>query len=253
MSKRYKIKWRESDYQEIKKVVKNFNAKLARVKKKIHPDYAAALPDKITAKQIIDYVEYRQDLKLLLNRYKRFSKRGNEEIVKSKRGGMITKWGENELRIGDRIRNHYREKEKARFDKLEVMVSGIGQNANRLQMGKVKDIALSPLSTKIENKSQKEIEKAFMAMDSEIFLKARMERKEATKAQYIKGMETIGYSQELIDLVQQMPADLVVDTVVLDENAQFAFMYDKVLKAEHEEGLYEAWLTAFNNYKSGGK
>ena len=38
MSRQPKIRWRKSDEQELKRVVKNFNAKLNRIEKK-NPDY----------------------------------------------------------------------------------------------------------------------------------------------------------------------------------------------------------------------
>jgi hypothetical protein len=53
MSKRYNIKWTQADEQELKKAVKNFNAKIDYHAKK-DPKNKSALPEKITVKAYRD-------------------------------------------------------------------------------------------------------------------------------------------------------------------------------------------------------
>ena len=80
MSKQYNIRWKQDDNQELRKAVKNFNAKISRLEKK-DPQNKEALPEKITVKQIKELISTRQDLKRELNALQRFSKRGAEKII----------------------------------------------------------------------------------------------------------------------------------------------------------------------------
>ena len=80
MPRRYNIRWSQADEAELKRVVKNFNAKLTRLAKK-DPQSAAALPERVSAAQLRDMIETRQDLNRELNALRRFSERGAEELV----------------------------------------------------------------------------------------------------------------------------------------------------------------------------
>lgn len=107
MSKRYNIRWRESDIAEVRRIVKNYNAKLARVEKKTAPNERAALPEKMSVKKLLTRIvelphdvddkaafiakatenqlrelpTTRQDLQRELRSLERFSRKGAEEIV----------------------------------------------------------------------------------------------------------------------------------------------------------------------------
>ena len=74
MRKQYNIKWNESDGAELRRTVKNFNAKISRLQKKYNddPKKLSALPEKVSVKQIKDLVATRQDLKRELNSLQRF-------------------------------------------------------------------------------------------------------------------------------------------------------------------------------------
>ena len=93
MSKYHKIRWNESDEQELKRAVRNFNAKLRRLEKKDPQKYNKnTLPtfwdsvnetytNRVSVGQMKELINTRNDLKRELNSLKRFSKRGSEEIV----------------------------------------------------------------------------------------------------------------------------------------------------------------------------
>lgn len=73
--------------KEIARVVKNFNQKVKRLELK----GVKNIPKKITVKDIKENVYNKSDLKRELNRIKRFSRRGAEDVVKIN-GNSITKW-----------------------------------------------------------------------------------------------------------------------------------------------------------------
>ena len=80
MSRKYNIRWSEADDKELKRVVKNFNAKLGRLAKK-DPENKDALPERISAAQLKEMIQTRQDLNRELNSLRRFSQKGAEEII----------------------------------------------------------------------------------------------------------------------------------------------------------------------------
>ena len=74
MSKYHKINWREEDTKELTRVVRNFNAKIQRLSK-TNPGITNLLPEKVSASELKNLINTRQDLKRELNALKRFSKR----------------------------------------------------------------------------------------------------------------------------------------------------------------------------------
>ena len=117
MSKRYPIKWSEADLKEAKRVLKNFNAKLARIEKK-NPKAKSYLPkfakegkdeygnrtieftDRLSMDQLQSMIYSRQDLNREINALKRFSRRGAEEVKKldgTNNNIKITKWQNEEM------------------------------------------------------------------------------------------------------------------------------------------------------------
>ena len=77
MSRKYKIRWQESDTQELARAVKNFNAKISRIEKK-HPELKNALPEKMKVGELKNLINTRQDLKREINSLKRFTDKNNK-------------------------------------------------------------------------------------------------------------------------------------------------------------------------------
>ena len=86
MSKYHKIRWQDNDLKELQRVVRNYNAKVTRLKKKEPELYKNTLPqfydertdsftDKISVRQLKEIINTRQDLKRELNMLRRFSKK----------------------------------------------------------------------------------------------------------------------------------------------------------------------------------
>ena len=149
MSKRYKIRWTESDNRELKKAVKNFNAKLTRLEKK-NPEIKNALPERRTVKQMRELITTRNDLNRELNALKRFSHKGMEKIVVipgTDNNIKATKWEKEEItrRIG--IINRKRKKRLDFINELELTDRGqpLGYTAGQVTMGKTEKLSLEPM------------------------------------------------------------------------------------------------------------
>lgn len=149
MSKRYNIRWRDSDQQELKRVVKNFNAKIDRLAKK-DPEKAFALPDKITVGQMKELITTRNDLNRELNSLRRFSKRGSEELVvlpDNKYKTSITKWQKNEMQMYAGLVTKARKKRLDFIESIEKTSGGkkLGYTTKEFGMGQADKVALSPV------------------------------------------------------------------------------------------------------------
>lgn len=98
MSRNPDIRWRKQDIATLKKVVKNFNAKIARILKK-NPDAADYLPDKVSYANLKKDIETRKDYNSIVNSLKRFSKKGAEEPIINPQGVKTTRWEKREVGI----------------------------------------------------------------------------------------------------------------------------------------------------------
>lgn len=165
MSKRYNIRWSESDNSELRKAVRNFNAKISRLEKK-YPEMKNALPDKVSVKQMKELIDTRQDLKRELNALRRFSKRGAEKFVEVDNNDYnlkITKWQKQEInrRIG--IINR---KRKARHDVLAQQEAtyggkGLGYTVGQIGMGKSDEVALRPMKAFTPKMTRADLKKKY--------------------------------------------------------------------------------------------
>lgn len=165
MSKRYNIRWSEADNLDLKRAVKNFNAKISRLEKK-YPEMKNALPDKVTVKQMKELIDTRQDLKRELNALRRFSKKGAEEIVTLDNNDYnlkITKWQKQEItrRIG--IINRKRKKRHDELMQQEATYGGegLGYTVGQIGMGKSDEVALRPMNAFTPKMTRADLKKKY--------------------------------------------------------------------------------------------
>jgi hypothetical protein len=171
MSKRYNIRWSESDNQELKRAVKNFNAKISRLEKK-YPEMKKALPDRVSVKQMKNLIETRQDLKRELNALRRFSKKGAEEFVTLDNNDYnlkVTKWQRQEIVRRVAIINR---KRKKRHDELMAQEAtyggeGLGYTVGQIGMGKSDEVALRPMNAFTPKMTRTELKKKYSAVMKE--------------------------------------------------------------------------------------
>lgn len=117
--------------QEINRVIKNFNQKIARLEKQERE----LLPSKITKKELKEDVYTRTELKRKLQELERFSKRGAEEVVETKGGVKLTQYDLSNLkRESARVkRNITREINRLKVDKPKIF--GKEQSSTFSEMG----------------------------------------------------------------------------------------------------------------------
>ena len=162
MSRRHNIRWNESDVAELNRVVKNFNAKLNRLAKK-DPQIKNVLPDKVSAAQLKELINTRQDLNRELNALKRFSRRGAEKIVEVPDNDYnlkITKWQRTEMNRRVGIINRRRKDRLERLANIEAKSRGesLGYTRADIGMGKAQEVSLSPMNAFTRRMNQRDLQ-----------------------------------------------------------------------------------------------
>lgn len=249
MAKQYNIRWRDSDRDQLRRAINNFNAKLRRVRKK-NPEMEQFLPQPIRRKDVYDAIETRADFNRTINSLRRFSKRGAEEPYVSKRGAKMTKWAKTEFKRKEREVNRRKEKERKRIEAKEVKIGGKSTGVTRAEMGTLKQNELKPSHKNPENMSQKEWELAMGNIDQALNRTANREKMEAMRENYIKGLREGGFldaDPELEKLIRGVDAQKFYETVELDETATFIFYRDPIQFQARADKIRESWENAYNN------
>lgn len=149
MSRRYNIKWRESDLNNLKKAVKNFNAKVTRLEKKYQGRKDIVLPEKTSVKEMKKLIGTRRDLQREVNSLQRFSKRGAEKIVdvpETEHNIKITNWQKTEMNRRTGIINRQRKEREKKISEIPMRSGGkdLGYDVGEFGMGKAEKLSLHP-------------------------------------------------------------------------------------------------------------
>lgn len=167
MSKRYNIRWRQNDETNLKKAVRNYNAKISRLEKKLSPDEKSALPQKMTVKQLKELIETRQDLNREINALQRFTRRGAEELIEipdNKYNLKITKWQFREQNRRNTIINTKRRKRALEFLNLDMKQGStdLGYKLGELGMGKAEEVALRQTEAFPKDMNRRDLNKRYL-------------------------------------------------------------------------------------------
>lgn len=158
MSKRYNIRWNDNDLREIKRITRNFNAKVSRLEKK-YANEDVILPDKVSYKEIVDLVETRRDLNRELKSLQRFTQRGSEKLVKvpnSDNNRKMTNWQKKDMTSRARSINKVRAQRKEDVLNRELKRKGksLGYTRGELGMGTADENMLLPTNPFPKNMSK---------------------------------------------------------------------------------------------------
>lgn len=260
MSKYHKIRWKQSDLDELARVVRNYNAKVRRLEK--NPQIEKALPkyynskldsytNRITVGQLKEIINTRQDLKREINSLKRFSKRGSESLVTIPDNDYnleITKWQRNEMSRRTAVINRRRKKRLEEIKNFEMSSRGeaLGYTREQLGMGKVEEIALSPMKSFTKSMDRRDLlekwRSIFTQSQSDYFTKKDYEVKE----NYLKGIRENYNFENVKDIYKHIEKMDIKEffKVFQEEGGTFEIASpDGQLDLKHEEYLsYESAL-----------
>jgi hypothetical protein len=111
MADQSKIRWRESDRNNLNKEVRRFNSKLDRLAK-ANPDIAEFLPERKSVRAIRGAVESRIDLSREIRAMNSLFKKGATQLVTSEQGVVTTKYQLHQLKLQVNRINTNRAREK---------------------------------------------------------------------------------------------------------------------------------------------
>lgn len=251
MSRKYNIRWGEADEAELKRVVKNFNAKLTRLEKK-DPKNANALPERISAAQLRDMIETRQDLNRELNALRRFSERGAEELVEVPDNDYnlkITKWQKKEMTRREVIVNQKRKRELERVADIEMTSRGqsLGYKKGDIGMGKMERIELEPVRAFTPSQNRRDVNKRFRQLRKESISTYWDKRNELMRSVYVNEIEK-NFPQEMVkdvvDKIREMDFDEFRKVFEAEDQHKFQFNYplNKDDQTKYSNALRAIWM-----------
>ena len=247
MSKQYNIRWKQSDNDDLRKAVKNFNAKISRLEKK-NPELKEVLPERVTVAQMKELIDTRQDLNRELNALRRFSRRGSEQVVQVPDNDynlQLTKWQKEEMtrRVG--IINRKRKKRLEEISNIEMTSRGqkLGYKRGELGMGKADEIALKPMKAFTPKMTKTDLRKKFKTIKKESQSSYWNLRERVMKANYIKSLEenfNPNDVEDIIDAIDRMSFEEFYKTFQA-EGGNFETAYPP------DAEQYDAYLTALKS------
>jgi hypothetical protein len=208
MSRKYNIRWSQSDEAELKRVVKNFNAKLSRLEKK-DPKNANALPERVSAANLKDMITTRQDLNRELNALRRFSERGAEEleiIPDNYYNEKITKWQRKEMNRRASWINRNREIRREQIFGAEATSRGQKLKYSvAATMSEEEKAALQPINVFTKYQSRADIQQKYRTLKKQSQTAYWRERDNALREGYIKAVrQNLGTSAAVEEVVEHI-------------------------------------------------
>lgn len=258
MSKRYNIRWQESDNEALRKAVKNFNAKIKRLEKK-NPQLKNVLPEKTSVAQMRELIETRQDLKRELNALKRFSKRGSETIVNVPDNDYnlkTTKWQKEEMtrRIGIINRKRKARLKEVQETPLQSRGKDLGYTKGQLGMGKQEEVSLTPMRAFTPKMTQYDLKHKFKNIMKESQNAYWHKRDLQLKSNYIKSLEENFNPNDVKDIIKRIDRmDFKEFKKVFDsEGGNFEWSYppDQEAYEEYLTALKSIWLPNYDGGRS---
>lgn len=217
MQKRYNIKWRKSDENELAKAARKFNAKRTRILKK-NPKMEEYLPPKISTKKMRDEIKTRRDFKNVLNSVERFMRKGSEKPIITKEGVKTTAYEKKEIEIKIRAINARRTAERKRAN----------VSTEKGTMGTIRENNLRPKQVDINKVKKSDWEKFKESVEKQSRDSYFQDKYERYKENLLKGLENaFGEKGRIIqEIAKQIPAEQLTQMYYDDPILQIDFIYD---------------------------
>lgn len=236
MSRKHPIKWRSSDEEELKRVVKNFNNKLSRVLKK-NPEIADYLPERVSYKNLRENITNRQEFNREIKSLSRFSKRGSEQIIRGKSGARTTVWEKKEVGIQVAVINRERTRKRKELESMEATSRGQKLKQTRSQMQSIRMNELNKKKFNFDKIKKGDWKKYVETVKRQSHPDFQSEADYNLRKNYIKGLiEVFGDSDEtndLIETINNMDIEDFITTFYKEQEATVDFIYDP-LEAERK-------------------
>lgn len=234
MSRKSTFTWNDSNKNQLKQVVSDFNKKLTRLKKE-NPSIKSSLPEKVKFSDIKKVIANKQEFNKNVKRLERFLKPNAEKLVEVKdtrENIKITKWQYQEMNklVKDVNRNRKERWEQLASKQLKVGAEELNYTRGQVGMGSQLENELKPttaFSSSMENYDVKKRYKSLLIQSSSDYFR---KRDYILRDNYIKTLkEEYGNdSKEVVQKIKQMSIDDFLSTFY-EQDHPFEFIY----KNEH--------------------
>lgn len=263
MSKRYGIRWNDDLNSEVKRVVKNYNAKVKRVENLYKGRSDVVIPERVSVKELKSLVGTKRDLSRELNSLKRFSKRGAEQLVDVpvvEDNIKITKWQKTEMNRRSGVINRTRAKRREQLEEIEMTSGGksLGYSRGEFGMGKADKLSLKPTKAFTKKMDKWDIQKKARSLrkhsQSDYFNKSDQRLYD----NYIKSLEDTYGPEAVKDLVEKIKKMDFNDFYKTFKSEPDLFEFSSDIPSDADIGanlehLYSTWGVKRPSYKPKGR
>lgn len=231
---------RQDHKQELRRLVKNYNAKLDRIAKK-NQDIVDALPDRASVRDLSKLIDTWNDFQKVAGRLRRFAKKGSETIVTNQHGERATRYAIDEFKRDQAAENRKKAARKKARQKREETKGGKPTGQTVAQMENKQNVRDIPDTSKFDDFKPGEFRekaKLFATRVLDSYDKVTAKRMQEN---YVKGLIREGYGERLQRLIARVPTDKFIEIVESDLFANFDFIYDEQERAAKEEQLLLTW------------
>lgn len=235
MPRQYNIKWRKQDKQKVTNTVRQFNSKITRLLKK-NPALKPYLPDRINAKKLTKNIQTRSDFNREINSLGRFLKKGAETPITTDTGLRTTQWQRKEIGYKVAIINRQRTAERKRANVSTFTGT----------MGTIQKNNLEPKQYDFNKIKPSDWDKFVQNVEKQVKENYFSEKNELYKQNYMTAISNVFNkedSSKLLSIIQNIPAENLIDLFYSDPVLQIDFVYDpleaSVLAAHIESHLNE--------------
>lgn len=239
------MKWRQNDVNELRRVIRNFNNKLARVKQKDTEGKVKIYPERMRYKEVRDKILTREDYNRIIAEIKLFCARGMEDIYKNKHKVEAMRW---ELEV-EKIRIKYINKERARelrkINKIDITIGGRKVETASITITKRE---LSPKKFNFENMySRHEFEAFRKTTEKQAASDYWFNIQNKYVDNYIKALVNVfspSQAKELIKLINRIPLENMIELYHKEMLGNIDYIYEP-----QEQGIkYEYLVEMFREH-----
>lgn len=223
-------KWRKVDEVRLKRLVKNFNAKIRRIEKN-RPEIAALQPPKENLKALRETLKgmSRVDINYQLKKMENYLKKGAELPYTTKQDVNTTVWEKKEI---DRAVRTINARNKALIQKYEP-------STTKGTMGTIERNNLQPRKNRVNTIQPKDYNRYVSNLFKQV-MQNDVERNERYKENFLKAVENImGENSKLYQVVKNMDSDLLTKYYYTEPLLQLTFVYDPKDAEEIENLMLE--------------
>ena len=140
----------KSSENDLKKAIKNFNAKIKRLETS---DKEIGIPEKENITAIKSRITNKWDLNREIEKLQRFTKRNSEELIKNDKGVVLTRWEFENLRREQKRLNNRLIRDIKRYGEIVPKEFGVSSDVSYAKMGDEKLSNLKARQKAISSKS----------------------------------------------------------------------------------------------------